>query len=349
MKSSRRNGFTLIELLVVIAIIAVLIGLLLPAVQKARDAAYRAQCANQMKQLGLAVHNYHATYSNMPMAEGWSTSQYGLAAGPVNSTVFKNKIGQGYGVGSATGTTGTVFYYLLPYIEQNTLYSTAGGDSMNAPVGVTVPATVPVKIYVCPTDPNNGANGMQGYLNKDGFAATSYTANVLVFDPRFQQTITTATPDGTSNTIMFAERFKNCSPLTPPAAPAPPYLQPAWGFNTLSTIWTTANLTGTGVYDSPMYGQFTAPYNFNAQMGPIPPYGPVTLGPQYGVTGFNGGFNVSQNSPTCDPTQTQSAHTGVMQCCLADGSVKGVTKGVSITTWAAGSTPNLADQLGPDW
>jgi len=345
MKSSRRNGFTLIELLVVIAIIAVLIGLLLPAVQKAREAAYRAQCSNQMKQLSLAVHNYHSTYGNMPLAEGWAASTYLLGTPPVNSV---NPKSPGYGVQSPTGTTGTVFFYLLPYLEQNTLYATSP-DSMKLPTGSTapaVPAAVPVKIFICPTDPNSGANGMQGgALNKDGLASTSYAANVLVFDPRFQQTISAAISDGTSNTIMFAERFKNCSPTNPPASPAPPYLQPAWGFNSLSAGITTANLSGTGYYDSPTFGQFA----WNQQMGPIPPYGPAVLGQPYGVAGFTGGFNVSETSTLCNPTQTQSAHTGVMQVGLADGSVKGVTKGVSLNTWAFASTPNQNDQLGPDW
>ena len=113
----------------------------------------------------------------------------------------------------------------------------------------------------------------------------------------------------------------------------------AWGFNSLSFAITTANLSGAGYYDSPTFGQYFP------QMGPVPPFG----APANVVAGFTGGYSVSVTPSLCDPTQTQSAHTGVMQCALADGSVKGVTKGVSLTTWVAACTPNQTDQLGPDW
>src|SRR5579859_1731993 len=149
----RRRAFTLIELLVVIAIIGVLLGLLLPAVQKVRDAAGRARCLNQVKQLGLAAHQCHDVNTKLPPMVG----------------NYPN---------STSGDFGNAFFFLLPYLEQQALYSATWTGTAheldNLANGVYAQ---PVKVFVCPADSAAPPAGVA--LN--GWAAGSYAANYQVF------------------------------------------------------------------------------------------------------------------------------------------------------------------------
>jgi prepilin-type N-terminal cleavage/methylation domain-containing protein len=121
------TGFTLIELLVVIAIIAILIGLLLPAVQKVREAAARMSCGNNIKQMGLAVANYENAYGKLP--PGWSSN---------GGTQY-----------------GSLHFFILPFIEQGNLFDLAGNNSWNA-------STTNVKTFICPSDASVAPNYMSG-------------------------------------------------------------------------------------------------------------------------------------------------------------------------------------------
>ena len=201
-----RRGFTLIELLVVIAIIAVLIGLLLPAVQKVREAAARTRCTNNLKQIGLALHNYHTANDRFP-------------PGFTSRAVTLNGDGLGPGWGWAA--------YLLPYVEQDNLYKQIDltrdiKESVHAGVRVT-----PLKGFRCPSDappadtcviPTGSGSVTVAFANYVGmggtFEVTGYPDQgngVLYRNSRVRVADVT---DGTSNTIFVIEREGRRSPRT---------------------------------------------------------------------------------------------------------------------------------------
>ncbi len=206
MSRSHRRGFTLIELLVVIAIIAVLIALLLPAVQAAREAGRRAQCINNMKQLGLALHNYESTNQTFPL--GSSRNPY-------------DGIGT-YDDGNALPSSGYPSWdswsaqaLMLPYMEQKPLYDAINfnwGPGARGGLGANANSTVynlKIATMLCPSDGNAGKDNINSYFASIG--TNSYNCcnanarNVTgIFGYEFNTPISGIT-DGTSNTIAFGE------------------------------------------------------------------------------------------------------------------------------------------------
>jgi prepilin-type N-terminal cleavage/methylation domain-containing protein len=196
-KADLRRGFTLIELLVVIAIIAVLIGLLLPAVQKVRDAAARNTCKNNLKQIGLAVHQYvNANNQFMPTC-GYGPTTNG---GPGNSA--------------------SPFFQILPYLEQQAVYNCANGPGQNQPL----------KVFDCPADMTGDGTAppgsLQGLEAPGSYNYNTYTPGQQVTGvfpiyqvPQCNVTMVGVMSDGTSNTIMVGERVQVCGgPAATPRA-----------------------------------------------------------------------------------------------------------------------------------
>jgi prepilin-type N-terminal cleavage/methylation domain-containing protein/prepilin-type processing-associated H-X9-DG protein len=209
----RRRGFTLIELLVVIAIIAVLIALLLPAVQAAREAARRAQCINNLKQLGLGVHNYISLHNVLPPGDMYNAG-----------TNQKNP------VTGITGNGGDSYTYgwpllMLPYLEQSALYNTFNFCfGFRDPSGATPPPKNTTVMYttvsslLCPSESSSGKPqdpyGPLNYVGNWGGPGMIQTFSGTMISPAFGDSVAPTTviglqavTDGSSNTALFSERL----------------------------------------------------------------------------------------------------------------------------------------------
>lgn len=306
-RSSR--GFTLVELLVVIAIIGILVAMLLPAVQAARAAARRTTCTNKLKQLGLAIHDLHSARGALPPLTAPdnapdSLAQYNrIAAGP-----YQNAIGF------------TVFTWMLPYIEEATLFEACRSHSkVNqgfGAVGSGYPHCTPVPTYICPDEPNiEGPNGYgRGLASSWGdptwWGIGCYAANYYVFGNPRVPTVQGNNRfknlrDGLSHTVMFGERYAACtmpggsSPIhTSLWCDASSYWRPVFCLNNLQRTPTTAG---------------------------YPPCSKFQAAPDW--------------KTTCDATRAQSAHASGMNVSLADGSVRFVVEEIADSVWESVCDP----------
>jgi prepilin-type N-terminal cleavage/methylation domain-containing protein len=319
---ARRRGFTLIELLVVIAIIAILIGLLLPAVQKVREAAARVRCSNNLKQLGLAAHNYHDDNGHLPP-------------------------GVGYYPITPNGTFGTYFFHLLPYVEQDNLYRQALGPVAFPPPTGTIEVHYPgnngvfrqpVKVFLCPSDPSVGPEGTVE-INGETFGASSYAPNGLVSGvgpptPGPQgRTNFLAIADGTSNTILHAEKYAHCTNT---------FMAPL--FQDGGTAWAYCTALPFPWQPPPM----------NPPQRMYQPGFAISVLAKLGAPDATGPGSKFKVRPTpflgnCDPTRTSTPHSSGEVVGLADGSVRTLAPSISGETWWFAVTPSAGEVLGSDW
>jgi len=330
----RRQAFTLIELLVVIAIIAILIALLVPAVQAVRESAARAQCQSNLKQLGIAVHNFHDANRMMPCYFGAFPPTPSDYPDPVNGRLY-----------------GGWFTFLLPYVEQDAVYKLAlnnvatsgfnqpsctsyascssgswvtvnGGHQVwqcssysgsstgcnNYGIWITGVYNATYPTMDCPSDPTVSSDG-----TVSGWGSTSYLANFNAWgDPSAGlwslPHAFTWLRDGTSNTVMFGEGYTWCDNL-------PRLALYSWYYHNF----------GLDPNNNPNTLMF--------QDNPDPNYVDPPGGPFLG----------------CDNWRAQSAHRGGMNVCLADGSVRVVTPAISQQTWTNALLPRDGQILGSDW
>ncbi len=324
-----RRGFTLIELLVVIAIIGVLISLLLPAVQKVREAANRAKCQNNLKQMGLAVLNYESSYGKLPTAGEGSNAA-------LTGTAFANELVNGMAPPAGTSYH-SLFTYLLPYIEQENVYRQIdpnqyyNADSSGFTNHVAAFKNV-IPTFICPTYPFEPRDSQgYGYVH---YGATVYT-DIVVFagqggttrpvgmrDPTHARqrgamdnmsVPLSAITDGTSNTILIAEdaaRRENY--ITNPT-----YIDPAVQLGTAvdgttfqtRRFWRWAEQdNGFGVSGDPALNQTTTAFQIINNTNTSP-----------GTDGPDGCWKLTNN---CGPNdEIFSFHPGGANVVFADGHV----------------------------
>jgi len=310
----KRRGFTLIELLVVIAIIAILIALLVPAVQKVREAAARTQTNNNLKQCGLAVHNYHDTYRTLPDAFN---------------------IGGIY----SSGTGMSMWFHLLPYVEADNIYK-------NTTAAIQQGSVVPA--YNAPSDPYNSDNtGVVNFAaNVRVFAhqtigpaqanATTATGLTPVTIPTPSATVRITSGmtlsrivDGTTNVLMLVTKYSDCNSKSTRY-----YDPPTAGISTFPTKpanGTTGGFFGTGSYSTA------------AARGPI-----ATKTMMFQITPRND----ADTNAGCINDNALFGHAfgaGGLSAALCDASVKNISPTMTPSTFSKAIAPGDQLPLGAEW
>ncbi|WZO98358.1 DUF1559 domain-containing protein [Isosphaeraceae bacterium EP7] len=321
----KRSGFTLIELLVVISIIAVLIALLLPAVQSAREAARRAQCVNNLKQFGLALHNYHDVNGAFP-------------------------IGNAMNVATNDKTNLSQHTRLLPFMEQTVIANSINFNLNSTMPGNSTALVTSVGIFVCPSDSAN--------VLPAGWAGVNYRFNhgtipLNAFGPQDTSAVNTAMPapngtffldfrvgmaeitDGTSNTAAMSEHIKGDFSNSISTELSDTYRPGTYPANADEAVSMCRQVD---VLDLSKQG--------NSNVG-APWMSDSHTGTRYYHTGVPGSRSCMY-PPQRISTTANSRHPGGVNVTMADGSVRFVKTTISVQTWRAAGTRNGGEVISAD-
>lgn len=344
-----RRGFTLIELLVVIAIIAILIALLLPAVQQAREAARRTQCKSNLKQLGIALHNYESSHRTFPP-----------------NLIPGGRPGSGGYIGYSQGNW-SVMAYLTPFLEQTAVYgllnlesptyANVGGSWVIPDSNNRLAASTIVPLYLCPSDSSQKVSSNWGV--SDGIGPTNYCANmgtgldqaggtqhgspynadgVFFADSRIRFADIT---DGTSNTAAMTESVLGEGAMVSGAATPPGSEKRYYKNLTFGQNISDANCAGATTWNQSDPRQFSwysgeiRCASYNHYYGPnSSSYDCVTNGP------------ASEGYIASGWKAARSQHTGGVNLLLCDGAVRFISGNVDMTTWRSLSTRSGGEVMG---
>jgi len=351
----RARGFTLIELLVVIAIIAILIGLLLPAVQKVREAAARIKCQNNLKQFGLAAHNYESTNGTLP---------------PSQHTAVLPAPGTGTPTTYSSGAP--LQALLLPYFEQANKFAQFNMNynvNSDTPINSNFPALTnananarngDVPIFLCPSDPSAqtyGTAGRQNYFGSLG-AYANYRGGGGSLDGIFSIPFPASgqvmkgipilgVTDGTSNTAMFAEVMRSRDTNSSTGSGIRDNItviidSSNTGYN--ETDGTTIPMCASGTNWSSSIKYVGHQYYRNLPSNFVYTH---TLPVNWNklVTSGTQRYSCGNTAFTSMHISASSYHTGGVNVCLADGSVRFVRDSIDFATWKAAGTRSGGETL----
>jgi prepilin-type N-terminal cleavage/methylation domain-containing protein len=336
---AKRRGFTLVELLVVIAIIGILVALLLPAIQAAREAARRAKCSNNLKQMGVALNNIESVHKKLPQAAGYWPRE----SGPLNyrgspGWYVPVPIGQlqnptkvpSVMKSASPASFSTALYFLLPYMEEEAFYMNPywnEGTTQNLQFGTQAAAP---PILLCPSDPSSDFTGL---IEAEGspLGVANYAINIQALGhicltvgwppttrlfPQYGATRKRRIPkdfgDGAAKTIVFSERYVVC-----------PTSDSTYGRN--AWLGTVLN----GIDNSPPSNKYDPFFGITSMMGP-----PETWGTgKFWVLLPQDAPGVATGYGSCDALYLQSGHPSVILGCMADGSVRAIDVNLGPNTW----------------